>query len=163
MNNLWQVIDQTRADSRNKDFEFDMKIWKLRTLAAHSFIKFYIYLQRFCLFQCLLGVCRYYCNSSMPIKKGSIKDFNTFTFTPSTRFLKKKLLVLFNILDLRQKLSIYVNLMEKGMYNAMTFLKAQMHNDITFLFYILQSKVIHPSTASSFILSTKPSPEPSSG
>ena len=53
--------------------------------------------------------------------------------------------------------------MEKGMYNAMTFLKAQMHNDITFLFYILQSKVIHPSTASSFILSTKPSPEPSSG
>ena len=65
-------MDQTRADTQNKDFEFDMKIWKLRTLAAHSFIKFYIYvyLQRFCLFQCLLGVCRYYCNSSMPIKKG---------------------------------------------------------------------------------------------
>ena len=53
--------------------------------------------------------------------------------------------------------------MEKGMYNVMTFLKAQRHNNITFLFYILQSKVIHPSTASSSILSTKPSPEPSSG
>ena len=53
--------------------------------------------------------------------------------------------------------------MEKGMYNVMTFLKAQRHNNITFLFYILQSKVIHLSTASSSILYTKPSPEPSSG
>ena len=40
MNNLWQVIDQTRAGSRNKDFEFDMKIWKLTTLAAHSYFTF---------------------------------------------------------------------------------------------------------------------------
>ena len=37
MNNLWQVMDQTRADTQNKDFEFDMKIiWKLGTLLAHN-------------------------------------------------------------------------------------------------------------------------------
>ena len=55
------------------------------------------------------------------------------------------------------------NLMGKGMYNTMKFLKAKRHNDITFMVYILQSKVLHQSTASSSILSTKPSPEPSSG